>query len=194
MTLLKNIIKNKGQSRGIITCLSGIGNPEPQYAGTRHNVGLQMLDLVISHLRPESDNIEYKQSRASRAVKYIQLSPTLVALRCDGNYINVSGESLIPVWKRLGIAKHIVFHDDLTLPLGKVQLREPGTSLRGHNGLKDISRLYGNSFHKLSIGIGRPESHAPDVVAAYVLDKLTLEENDILLNQSLPAIMNKLVL
>lgn len=201
------------------TCLTGLGNPEPQYRNTRHNVGVLILDLLKERIEQEIGiSIPYKQSAKSKYVHYCSIKDMLVdvpviqvnkktptsdtinsilyLIRSDGNYMNLSGETLRPVWNALskGIPNkteqnsltHIVLHDELSLPLGKVQLRVPGRSLRGHNGLKDILRLCSNVPHyKLAIGIGRPESHDPRDVADYVLSKFSPSELEILHTKTL---------
>lgn len=170
-----------------LTCLTGIGNPEPKYAGTRHNVGLIILDLLKSRL--DRDQIfPYKTSTTAPA-KYCQVSPQLVLLRSDGDYMNLTGKTVIPLWNRLphrNQVTHVVIHDDLGLPLGKIQLRKPGTSLRGHNGLKSIQQLSkSDNFFRLSVGIGRPHERDPRIVSEYVLSKLTDQELEILQTKGL---------
>lgn len=201
------------------TCFTGLGNPEPQYRNTRHNVGVLILDLLKEKIEQEMGTATpYKQSSKSKYVHYCSIKNMLVnvpaihstkknptsdtissilyLIRSDGNYMNLSGETLRPIWNALskGIPSpseqnsltHIVLHDELSLPLGKVQLRVPGRSLRGHNGLKDIFKLCPNVPHyKLAIGIGRPESHDPRDVADYVLGKFSTSELEILHTKTL---------
>ncbi|CCD27220.1 aminoacyl-tRNA hydrolase NDAI_0K00310 [Naumovozyma dairenensis CBS 421] len=157
--------------RNLKTSITGLGNPEPQYKGSRHNIGLYILDQIKSTL---VGNVPYKESLTG-SVHYLSINPELFLIRSDGDFINLSGNTIVPLWRTLPKdTRHVVIHDDLNLPMGKIQLRGPGTSLRGHNGLKSIDKKLGckNDFYKLSIGIDRPESHEPNVVAKYVLDKI----------------------
>lgn len=177
-----------------LTCLTGIGNPEPQYANTRHNAGLVMLDLLRQHLDSDGSH-NYKVCTNAHA-KYCHVSPDLLLIRSDGDYINLSGKTVVPLWKRLphrDAIAHIVVHDELSLPLGKVQLRKPGTSLRGHNGLRSLRSHWGSDgFHRLAIGIGRPHDRDPKVVSDYVLSRFDDQEMSILATQSLEKALEKL--
>ncbi|GAV56079.1 hypothetical protein ZYGR_0AZ02510 [Zygosaccharomyces rouxii] len=177
------------QFRRRLTCFTGIGNPEPKYAGTRHNVGLIFLDLLKNRFDPQQLH-PYRTSSIAPA-KYCQPSLQLVMIRSDGNYMNLSGKTVVPMWNRLphrSHVAHVVIHDELSLPLGKVQLRKPGTSLRGHNGLKSIQNCWRNDgFYRLSVGIGRPPQRDSNVVSDYVLSKFNDQELEILQTKSLQA-------
>lgn len=169
--------------RSLSTCITGIGNPEPQYAMSRHNAGLLMLDLLKQQLQPERK--AYVPCNANPKVKRCQIDGLLL-LRADGDYINLSGRTVVPLWHKLGSnVKHVVVHDELSLPVGKVQLRNPGTSVRGHNGLKDIKTRYGDAFYRLAIGIGRPDDRDPNVVANYVLSRFPPHELAVIESDSL---------
>lgn len=162
-------------------CITGLGNPEPAYANTRHNAGLTMLDMLKDELAPGKP---FVSSKTNKLVKYVQ-KDTLVMLRSDGNYINLSGENVVKLWNKLGKnVLHIVVHDELSLPLGKVQLRTPGASVRGHNGLKSIVQYCGSDFYRLAIGIGRPLQRDSHSVAEYVLERFTPQDLDILRQES----------
>lgn len=112
--------------------------------------------------------------------------------------MNLSGNNVVPIWKQLlPIDISVVVYDDLSLPLGKVQLRKPGTSLRGHNGLKSIMSVaaannVSPSFYRLAIGIGRPISRNPQQVTNYVLQKFSSDDLPILEAQALPSALQKL--
>ncbi|SCU96468.1 LAFA_0G06480g1_1 [Lachancea sp. 'fantastica'] len=176
--------------RSLSICITGIGNPEPQYALSRHNAGLLMLDLLKSQFSQFSK--PYMPCNANSKVRRCQLGEILL-LRADGDYINLSGKTVVPLWKKLGPGvQHIVVHDELSLTLGKVQLRKPETSVRGHNGLKDLTRHFGGNFYRLAVGIGRPLQRDPEVVAKYVLSKFTKEELQVMETESAPKAMQHL--
>lgn len=179
--------------RGLKTCITGIGNPEPKYANTRHNAGLALLDLLKNRL--VGDSKAYRGCTGA-AAKYLPVNSDVLLIRADGDYINLSGKTVLPLWKKLPNREKIDFivvHDELSLPLGKVQLRNPGTSLRGHNGLKSIhDRLGSGNFYRLAVGIGRPKERDPAVVSDYVLGRFTPTEEDVLSTESLEKALERL--
>ena len=88
-------------------------------------------------------------------------------------YMNEAGRSVGPARGsyRLELDRLLVLHDEIDLPFGEVRVRLGG-GLAGHNGLKSLKReLGGADFHRVRIGVGRPDSTDPDVVASYVLGK-----------------------
>lgn len=93
-----------------------------------------------------------------------------------GSLMNIQGVPVRNIVKLLGKDKTVlVVHDELQKDIGTVQLRGPGTSARGHNGLKSIDNVLGKGYHKLSVGIGRPVSGKKSV-SDYVLSKFTVTE------------------
>jgi PTH1 family peptidyl-tRNA hydrolase len=94
-----------------------------------------------------------------------------VAVLQPQTYMNESGRSVGPArgTYRLDLDRIVVIHDEIDLPFGDVRVRLGG-GLAGHNGLKSLKRdLGGADFHRVRVGVGRPDSSDPDVVAAYVL-------------------------
>jgi len=72
---------------------------------------------------------------------------------------------------KLELDRVLVLHDEIDLPFGEIRVREGG-GLAGHNGLKSLKReLGGAEFHRVRIGVGRPDSTDPEIVAAFVLGK-----------------------
>lgn len=181
------------------TCITGIGNMEPQYSGTRHNVGNMMVRLIQQQLCPSNS---FKTVPGFKGIQYVTLRDEtqdghIISLFvCTGGYMNQIGRIVTPVWKKIE-TKHpntrfIVAHDELDRPLGHVQLREPGTSSRGHNGLKHLTACYGAKFYKLGVGIDRPESRSHKEVADYVLSKFSPDALTILREVSLPKALQKI--
>jgi peptidyl-tRNA hydrolase, PTH1 family len=88
-------------------------------------------------------------------------------------YMNEAGRSAGPARGsyKLPIERVLVLHDEIDLPFGEIKARKGG-SLAGHNGLKSISReLGGKDFWRVRIGVGRPDSTDPEIVASYVLSR-----------------------
>lgn len=140
----------------------GLGNPGNEYAGTRHNIGFDVLNaLVVKHGGQwQNDRLAY------RAVIKIK-GKTLVCI-CPTTYMNLSGRAFkywldkegVPVEQTLTVV------DDLALPLEKLRLRATG-SHAGHNGLKDIQNILGSdAYPKLRFGIGNnfPKGRQADFV------------------------------
>ena len=87
--------------------------------------------------------------------------------------MNASGDSAGPARGSLKVPldRVVVVHDEIDLPFGEVQTRLGG-GLAGHNGLKSLKRGFGDAeFWRVRVGVGRPDSTDPDVVASYVLSR-----------------------
>ncbi|MEA2291523.1 MAG: peptidyl-tRNA hydrolase, family [Solirubrobacteraceae bacterium] len=87
--------------------------------------------------------------------------------------MNESGRSAGPARGafKLDLDRILVVHDEIDLPFGEVRVRLGG-GLAGHNGLKSLRRELGSpDFHRVRVGVGRPDSTDPDVVAAHVLGR-----------------------
>ncbi len=88
-------------------------------------------------------------------------------------YMNEAGRSIGPARGayKLDLDRIVVVHDEIDLPFGEIRVRLGG-GLAGHNGLKSLKRELGSpDFHRVRVGVGRPDSTDPDIVAAYVLGK-----------------------
>ena len=96
-----------------------------------------------------------------------------VALLKPQTYMNEAGRSAGPARGsfKLDLDRVLVLHDEIDLPFGEIRTRLGG-GLAGHNGLKSLKRELGSpDFHRVRIGVGRPDSTDPDIVAAYVLGR-----------------------
>ncbi len=133
----------------------GLGNPGPEYAGTRHNVGADVVRLLAGRhggrLRPA------KRERA--LADEVTLGAERVALAFPQTFMNESGVSVVALVRRYGIddpGRLVVVHDELDLPPGRVRVKEGG-GLAGHNGLRSIkAHLNTDAFLRVRIGIGKP--------------------------------------
>jgi PTH1 family peptidyl-tRNA hydrolase len=96
-----------------------------------------------------------------------------VAILLPQTQMNVSGDSAGPARGSLKVPleRVIVLHDEIDLPFGDVRVRLGG-GLAGHNGLKSLKRGFGDSeFWRVRVGVGRPDSTDPEIVASYVLGR-----------------------
>jgi PTH1 family peptidyl-tRNA hydrolase len=96
-----------------------------------------------------------------------------VAILLPQTQMNVSGDSAGPARGSLKVPleRVVVLHDEIDLPFGEVRVRQGG-GLAGHNGLKSLKRGFGDAeFWRVRVGVGRPDSTDPEVVASYVLSR-----------------------
>ena len=96
-----------------------------------------------------------------------------MAILLPQTQMNVSGDSAGPARGSLKVPleRVIVLHDEIDLPFGDVRVRLGG-GLAGHNGLKSLKRGFGDpEFWRVRVGVGRPDSTDPEIVAAYVLGR-----------------------
>ncbi len=97
-----------------------------------------------------------------------------MAILLPQTQMNVSGDSAGPARGSLKVPleRVVVLHDEIDLPFGEVRVRLGG-GLAGHNGLKSLKRGFGEpEFWRVRVGVGRPDSTDPEIVAAYVLGPL----------------------
>ena len=142
----------------------GLGNPGPEYARHRHNVGFMALDAIASRHRFSPWRKRFKGEIAEGQIggrKVIALKPM--------TYMNDSGTSVqqAAAFAKIPIDDIWVFHDELDLAPGKVRVKKGG-GVAGHNGLRDIKRAFGSvECWRIRIGIGHP-GHK-DAVTGHVL-------------------------
>jgi PTH1 family peptidyl-tRNA hydrolase len=145
----------------------GLGNPGPTYEGTRHNVGYQ----VVEELARRHGFAKAKRGFDGRCAEGT-IGGRPVLLLQPTTFMNDSGRSVAAALRavKLPLAQVLVVHDHIDLPFGRLRLMEGGGS-GGHNGLKSITGLLGPGYARLRVGIDRPASSDPDVVADYVLSR-----------------------
>jgi len=144
----------------------GLGNPGEKYHDTLHNVGFSALDSLANKLSLMNWTIRFKgliHRGNFEGQQFILLKPQ--------TFMNVSGESVLVCKQffKIDLSDILVLSDDIDRPAGLLRYRFSGGH-GGHNGLRNIIQLSGdNQFHRLKIGIGRPETKQS--VAKYVLSK-----------------------
>lgn len=153
----------------------GLGNPSPQYANNRHNIGFMVLDALASHL-----GIDFHQ----RSKSHIASLPHLILCK-PMTFMNASGEAVRELQDYYKLQDFLVVHDDLDLALGALRFKRGGGS-GGHNGLKSIDAHCGNDYMRIRCGIGRPQEKSQ--VSSYVLSDFEESPKE-LLKASLEAIL-----
>lgn len=151
----------------------GLGNPEPKYEGTRHNIGFDVIDSLA-----KAWQISLKENKRFQGLFGEGLSPygNKIRLLKPLTYMNRSGQALRAVtdWYKINSQSVLVVYDDMDLPLGRLRIRLSG-SAGGHNGMKSIiSHIGSQSFPRLRIGIGKSDGKKTTV--SHVLGKFTREE------------------
>ena len=163
----------------LIRLICFLGNPGKEYRYTRHNAAWMLIDFLRFDTPPVWQN-KFKGVFAKTGLQRRQV----VLLKPEA-YMNRSGESLQPGMTFFKIPREeiLVVHDDLELPFGDVRIKEGG-GLGGHNGLRSVSAVLGSrDFHRLRIGIGRPDRGS---ISSYVLSRFSREEE-----AELPEVMAK---
>lgn len=184
----------------------GLGNPGKAYARNRHNVGFHCLNYFA---RLHSVHFYHRQFQARVGIGKVKGEKLLLAR--PGTFMNLSGKSVGCLVRKHNIpfSDLLVIYDDLDLPLGKIRLRQSGSS-GGHKGMNSIiSALGSEDFARIRVGIGRPEeekrSMSEDAVVRYVLSDFSRQEEamikpviatvaeaiDCFLTRGITAAMNK---
>lgn len=149
----------------------GLGNPGSRYAGTPHNVGFEVADALARRWQLPAAKKKFNGLLADGRAN---AGGPRVAVLLPQTYMNEAGRSAGPARGALRVddlARVLVLHDEIDLPFGQVRTRVGG-GLAGHNGLKSLKRELGDGgFARVRVGVGRPDSTDPDIVAAYVLGK-----------------------
>ena len=143
----------------------GLGNPGPEYAKTRHNLGFMLVDLLASQLQTQ-----VKRDECRALIGRAEIAGHVVELVKPQTYMNLSGEAVSGLLAKdnRSVEKLIVISDDLALPFGSIRIRPKGTH-GGQNGLRSIiDCLKTLDFIRLRIGI-QPEHPIRDA-AKFVLE------------------------
>lgn len=148
----------------------GLGNPGSRYAGTRHNVGFDVVDSLA-----KSPRAGRFQGRFQAQVADLVEEGEKILLVKPETFMNLSGRSVRQVldFYQVPVADLLVVCDDTNLPLGKLRFRARGSN-GGHNGLGDIQNHLGTAeYARLRIGVGAPPE---DKAVDYVLGRFRPSE------------------
>lgn len=147
----------------------GLGNPGAEYAETRHNIGMMILEHLLGSSMGWKSKFKGEYMQATlKGEKAVFLRPM--------TYMNLSGESVRPCMDffKISLKELIVIHDELDLPFGTIMFKKGG-GYAGHNGLKSIGQHTGSAdYLRMRIGIGRPK-HGD--VSNYVLSRFSGDED-----------------
>jgi PTH1 family peptidyl-tRNA hydrolase len=146
----------------------GLGNPGPDYEGSRHNLGADVINLLASRY-----GATLRKGKERSLVAEVRTGGRYLVLAFPQTYVNLSGEAVGRLVRRYGIegepGRLVVVHDELDLPMGRIRVKEGGGTA-GHNGLESIrSHIHTGGFLRVRVGIGRPPGR--QLGADYVLKR-----------------------
>lgn len=153
----------------------GLGNPGRKYAGSRHNMGFEVIDKVA-----RDHDVRMKESKFSAFAGEGFIGGQKIVLVKPTTYMNLSGEAVRDFVRYYKVspeelsARMIVIYDEINLPVGRIRIRERG-SAGGHNGMKSIIyQLETEDFVRIRVGVGGKPSGGN--LSAHVLGRASGEE------------------
>jgi PTH1 family peptidyl-tRNA hydrolase len=154
--------------------IAGLGNPEPKYKNTRHNIGFKVIDLLGADL-----NVQLTGRRFQSINILTRFEGKKIFLVRPLTHMNRSGESIRSGVDYYGIPPEelLVVHDDLDLPVGRIKVVRNGGD-GGHKGIMSLIHHMGtDGFARVRVGIGRPRYREP--VEEFVLKPFYQDERRI---------------
>jgi PTH1 family peptidyl-tRNA hydrolase len=154
--------------------IAGLGNPEPKFAGNRHNIGFMAADAIAkTHGFPPWRS--KFQSLATEGVIETAAGPERVVLLKPQTYMNESGRAVADAMRfyKLEPAAVAVIYDEIDLAPGKFRVKTGGGAA-GHNGIRSVAAHIGPDFVRLRLGVGHPGDKK--LVIHYVLSDFYKEE------------------
>lgn len=141
----------------------GLGNPGPEYAGNRHNIGFMVVDLLAERIGGK-----FKAHKSRSQVLEGRLTGQRVVLAKPMSFMNTSGGPVTALrdFYKVAADRLVVVHDELDIPYATLRLKRGGGD-NGHNGLKSITKSLGPEYYRVRCGVGRPPGRME--VATYVL-------------------------
>ena len=165
----------------------GFGNPGSEYAGTRHNVGAEVVALLAAR-----HGGSLKKGKHRALAGEIRLGEVVVALAFPQTYYNESGQAVVQLVRWYGVEEPqriVVVHDELDLPVGRLKVKVGG-GLAGNNGLRSVkSHLHTDDFVRVRIGVGKPPGRMSG--ADHVLrrpGKAERDELDVVIQEAADAV------
>ena len=152
----------------------GLGNPGPEYAGTRHNAGFWCIDALAN-----KHSITLERRNRSAIIGEGEIKDLRVVLVKPRTFVNRSGAAIGYLKARYAapIDRLLIVCDDINLPPGKLRLRRRG-SAGGHNGIKSvIEAAASQEFPRLRIGVGRPQEGTGQI--EHVIGPMDSQEREV---------------
>ena len=155
--------------------VAGLGNPGRQYAGTRHNVGFEVIDELTRRHEVVLEAAPLAGSNAAVFGKW-RRGGEIVLLVKPLTFMNLSGEAVGGLMRyfKIDAGDVLIVTDEVNLPVGRIRLRGNGSE-GGHNGLRSIAQHLGTTeYSRLRIGVGRGDTQRD--LADHVLAMFTPQE------------------
>jgi peptidyl-tRNA hydrolase, PTH1 family len=136
----------------------GLGNPGPDYAGNRHNVGAMALEELAGRAVGGRAAFKAHKVRARVAEVRLKVAGPKIVLAVPSSYMNESGGAVAGLMKYydVPVERVVVLHDELDIEAGLVRLKQGGGE-GGHNGLRSVTKSLGSKdYLRVRLGIGRP--------------------------------------
>jgi peptidyl-tRNA hydrolase, PTH1 family len=174
MSLLTPRRKPRAKTPGSrVSLVVGLRNPGPDYEGTRHNVGYEVVSRVVERA---GVRLGRAPSRLRSSIAQLGAGHDRVLFLVPNRFMNESGGPVKSTLDYYGLESDelLVIHDDIDLPFGRLRVQVGGGS-GGHNGVRSVEKALGTSaFGRLKVGVGRPPGSMDP--ADYVLRPFTKKE------------------
>jgi PTH1 family peptidyl-tRNA hydrolase len=170
--------REEGDGGRVDWLVVGLGNPGRKYAGTRHNVGFEVAALAA-----ERWDLPKAKQKFGGLYSEGRTGPggPRVGLLLPQTFMNESGRAAGPARGSLHVPldRIVAVHDEIDLPFARIESRLGG-GLAGHNGLRSLEReLGGRDFHRVRVGVGRPDTTDPAIVVPYVLGRFDEPKDEV---------------
>jgi len=158
-----------------VKLIAGLGNPGRTYEGTRHNVGFDVIDLLVRRHGLVFDAAD--RARESITARW-RRDGDAILLAKPQTFMNLSGRAVrgLAEFYKIAVPDMLIVCDDVNLPLGRLRLRATGTE-GGHNGLRSMAEALGTiDYARLRIGVGRGDARRD--LADHVTTRFDADEHE----------------
>jgi PTH1 family peptidyl-tRNA hydrolase len=169
----------------------GLGNPGPEYAKHRHNVGFMVVDLIARRIGAGFGRHRKAAAQVAEGRLGVGADSPRLVLAKPLTYMNLSGgpAAALGQFYKIPVERTIAVHDELDIPYGVIRLKTGGGE-GGHNGVRSMARSMGSKdFFRVRVGIGRPPGRQDP--ADFVLRDFTAierKELDLLVDRAADAV------